>query len=235
MAQSIPIQLTPIPVPGAARPLDINQLLTIISQYISASISANVSFFLQGPTYPISDQGIFFNTSTDKFGVWISAYGKYIPISDRTVGEIIATFIAGDDLPNGLVALDGRNINTITGLSQSQISNLETLFGVNQLIPKYTFFGALQNLPATGAFSNIAIGAFAPPKGSIGALSIGGSYSQTEVGALRDNTELLLDSATALQNATTQIQAVSETVLESLLNNAASGLQPIWKIFVGFP
>lgn len=235
MPAPVPIQLTPVPVPGGTNPTDINQLIALICKYISGSISESVSFFVQGSNWPLSDNGIYFNSSIGRFGTWDSGLGKYIPISDRTVGEILPTFVSGDDVANGLIVLDGRNINTILSISQSQKSNLETLFGANNSIPSYKFFGALSNLPGVGSFSDIVVNAFAPQSGTIGNLTISGAYTQSEIQALRANTETTLESAIALQTVVTQIQAVSESVLDALNGSASTGLAPIWKIFVGFP
>ena len=45
MSATIPITLTPVPVPVGVKATDINQLVTIITQYIAGSINQDVSFF----------------------------------------------------------------------------------------------------------------------------------------------------------------------------------------------
>jgi len=67
MSTTIPITLTPIPVPVNIQAVNINDFLGIVCEYISGSISQNVSFFQQGATAPNSNQGIFYNTSTQRF------------------------------------------------------------------------------------------------------------------------------------------------------------------------
>ena len=235
MPSPVPIVLTANPVPGAQRPLDINQFLQTICQYVSAQISQNVSFFIQGAAYPVSDQGIFFNQTTEKFGVWSSAYGKYIAIGDRTVGELVASYLVTDDLPNGLVVLDGRAISAITGLSQQQTTNLETIFGVTASLPNFTFFAALQGLPDSGAFSGIPISPFVPLTSQVQAISFTGSYAQAAEQALQSNVASTVTSATSLQSAVQQIQGVAESLLDALVNYTPSGVMPVWKIFAGFP
>jgi len=235
MPATIPIILTPLNVPGQTQTLNINDLLALICKYVGASISANVSFFLQGASWPVSDQGIYFNQTIGKFGTWNSGYGKYIPISDLEVGEIITTFVAGDDLPNGMVVLDGRNINAIAGLSQQQITNLETLFGVNQPIPSYSFFGSLQGIPALNSFSSIPVQPFAPTSAQVQSITFGSTYNQGIEQSLQADVALAAGSGTSLTQAVIQIQGIAEALLDALNNYTPTGLNPVQKIFVGFP
>lgn len=228
---TIPITFSPLTVPVSVQATNINQLLAIISQYLSGQISANVSFFQQGSNWPLSDQGIFFNQTTQQFGTWSTAQGKYLPITDLIIGDTKASFVAGDDTADGWIQLDGRAINSVTGITNDQKSALQSLFGVDANLPNYTFLSGLNGLPDTGSFSDIVNPASAPTQAAVQALTIGGSYSQTEVAALRDNTATLAGSSTAIQAALAQSIGYSESVLTSL--NAGGVAGPKWFVYVG--
>lgn len=220
MSTSIPITLTPIPVPVNIQAVNINDFLGIVCEYVSGSISQNVSFFIQGATPPNSNQGIFYNTSTQRFENWNSNTGTYQAITEYQVGDLKAAYRTSDDPVNGWILLDGRVINTITGLSQSQNSNLQNLFGTGGSLPNFSFLGALNGLPPVGTFTGISNTAIAPAVGAIGALPISASYTQTEVQNLRNNTETLENSTNALQTTVAQIISNTETVLDSLQNTS---------------
>lgn len=230
---TIPISLTPIPVPIGLQALNINDLLTIVSEYISGSISANVSFFIQGDTPPTSDQGIFYNTNTLRFEDWSASAGAYVPISELQVGDMKAALRNQDDEGNGWILLDGRQIAAINNLTQVQINNLTSLFPTGTL-PAFSFLSGLQGLPASGSIGGISNPTVQPVPGVIGGLTISSSYSQPEVQALRNNTELLENSTNALQNATAQIQAKTEAMLSSL-NNVGANTSAKWFVFCGYP
>jgi hypothetical protein len=230
---TIPITLTPIPVPVGIQAVNINDLLTIVSEYIGGQISANVSFFIQGDTPPTSDQGIFYNTNTLRFEDWSPASGAYVPISELQVGDMKAALRNQDDEGNGWILLDGRQIAAVPNLTQVQINNLNSLFPTGSL-PAFSFLSGLQGLPASGSISGISNPTVQPVPGVIGGLTISSSYSQPEVQALRNNTEILENSTNALQNATSQIQARTEAMLSSL-NNVGSNTSAKWFVFCGYP
>lgn len=229
----IPIVFTPIPVPLTAEAMNWDQLIALVCQYIQGSISQSVSFFQQGSTAPVSNQGIFFNTTDNRFENWNPSQGAYIPISERTVGEIYPSFVGGDNLPNGLVVLDGRNINAIIGLSQQQRINLQTIFGANASIPLLSSPPSFSGLPVDGSFSGISNPPVQPATGVFGNLTISDPPAQSEVIAIRTNAELLDGSTQANQGAIAQILGFSETILKSL--NGSSGTPIFNKIFVGYP
>lgn len=226
---TIPITFSPLTVPVSVQATNINELLTIIAQYLSGQISANVSFFQQGSNWPLSDQGIYFNQTTQQFGTWSTAQGKYLPVTDLIIGDMKSSFVAGDDTADGWIQLDGRAINAVTGITNDQKSALQSLFGTT--LPNYTFLSGLAGLPATTSFSGIVNPASAPTADTVASLTIGGSYSQTEVAALRDNTATLAGSATAIQSALAQSIGYSEQVLASL--NAGGVAGPKWFVYVG--
>lgn len=227
----IPIELTALPVPTGVRPATLTELVRLCADYMRGRISATVSFFLQGSNYPTSEQGLFYNQTTQRFGAWNSAQGRYVQITDLQVGDMKPTFVAGDDVSNGWVVLDGRNTNAVSNLTQVQQNNLNTLFGANTAMPNYRFVSGFSNMPANGTFSGIAQGAPTPPAGTIGSLTIGASYSQTEVQALRDNTETLDVSVQNLNTTVAAAKAASEQVLVALNGPSTGG--PTWKVYVG--
>lgn len=231
---SIPITLSPIPVPVGVEAVDINGLLSIISEYMTGQISQNVSFFLQGTVPPNSNQGIFYNTSTKRFEDWNSSNGAYIPISELQVGDLKAALRQTDDVANGWILLNGRAINNITSLTQAQKSNLENLFGIGGFLPNYTFLSGLSNLPASNAFTGISNPSSTPTPGAIGSISISATYQQNEMQTLRNNTETLSGSVNTLQIATAAIQSASNAMLQSLLG-VGTTFGPKWFVFCGYP
>ena len=233
MSTNIPITLTPIPVPVNIQAVNINDFLGIVCEYVSGTISQNVSFFLQGATPPNSNQGIFYNTSTQRFENWSSDNGSYLPITELQVGDLKGAFRTSDDPVNGWILLDGRIISTITGLTQAQNANLQNLFGSGGSLPNFTFLGALSGLPPVGTFSSISNTAISPAVGAIAALPISASYTQAEVQNLRNSTETLDDSTNALQVTVAQVISNSETVLTSLQNTSTTtGAK--WFVFCGY-
>lgn len=139
MASTIPIILTPLPVPTGIQAINFDQLLALVARYLQGSISTNVSFFLQGSNFPQSDQGIFYNQTTHQFGAWDSGQGRYVPLTTLIVGDAKPCYVGGDDAVNGWILLDGRNVNSVTGINQFQKSNLEILFGVGGVLPTANF------------------------------------------------------------------------------------------------
>ncbi len=228
---NIPITLTPLAVPVGIEAINFDQLLTLISQYVGAQISADVSFFVQGSNWPLSDQGIFFNQTTAQFGTWNTGQGKYLPITDLVIGDMKSSFVAGDNTADGWIQLDGRSINAVTGINQDQKSALEGLFGANANLPNYTFLSGLSNLPADGSFSGVDIPAPDPSQAAIGALPIGSGYDQDEVAALRNSTAVLAGSNASLNAATAQIRGYAESMLNSL--NAGGVAGPKWFVYAG--
>lgn len=139
MASIIPIILTALPVPTGIQAINFDQQLALVARYLQGSISTNVSFFLQGSNFPQSDQGIFYNQTTHQFGAWDSSQGRYVPLTTLIVGDAKPSYVAGDDVVNGWVQLDGRNVNSVPGITQFQKANLQTLFGVGGVLPTQTF------------------------------------------------------------------------------------------------
>lgn len=233
MSQNIPIVLTPLPVPVGIEAITFDQLLGLVCQYIHGSISQNVSFFIQGSVAPVSNQGIFFNQTSNRFENWNNSLGAYVPISEHEVGDIKPTFISGDDLSNGWVALDGRAINSINGLTQVQKNNLVTIFGANANIPNYIFLAGLSGIPANGSFSNISNPSFQPVPGTISSLPIDASYNQTQIQNLRGAAETTADSGNSLQLAVGSVISNCESIIKSL-NSSVNGAVTL-KVFVGYP
>lgn len=231
MPTTIPITFSANTVPVGVKAVNINDLLTIISEYMTGQISQDVSFFIQGASAPAYNAGLFFNTTTQRFETWNGS--GYIPISELQVGDMKVALRSSDDTANGWVLLNGRPINNILTLTQIQRNNLNTLFASGAL-PNYTFLSGLSGLPSSGSFSSIVNNAINPTTGTIGALTIGSSYSQSEIQAFRDNTEMLLSSTVNLQTATANIQSVAEQLLTSL-NSSSAVIGPRWFVFCGYP
>jgi hypothetical protein len=229
----IPIVLTPLPVPANAQAMNWDQLITLVCQYIQGSISASVSFFNQGSTSPTSNQGIFFNTLDNRFENWDTNQGSYIPISERQVGEIYPSFVGGDDIANGLVVLDGRSISSIAGLSQQQLTNLQTLFGANASIPLLSSPPSFSGLPPNGTFSGINNPQIQPRPGAFSAITVNSPPQQQDVINIRTSAELLDDSTDTLQGAVANLISNAELILDAL--NGGTGSTVYNKIFVGYP
>ena len=231
----IPINITPLPVPVGVQALNINQLFQLWSQFVEASIDlANVSFFIQGTVDPASDQGLFFNTNQNMFKVWSISQGKYLPISDIQVGDTKLSFVTGDDINNGWLVCDGRGVQTLTGISQAQKLNVETLFGVNGSLPQLAPPQSMGNLPANGSIASIPVPTITPAGGVIGGLPIGAVYDQGEVGALRDGAETLRSSTAALSVTTTRLRDATEQIRDAIAG-ATANTDAVWKVFVGYP
>ena len=208
---------------------NIDQLMVYFVKYIGASISASVSWFLTGTVDPNSNQGVFFNTAQDVFKSWDNSVGRYTPIGAPPVGQVIDTFVGGDEASNGYVLLDGRSISAITGLSTAQVTALTGLFGVGGAVPNIPVFRGFNTAPANGAFSGIDFPDVAPANGVIGGC--------VDVATLAPAAETLRDSTDTINTQTKTLRNTSETLLNAV--NAAAGLNatnPIYKkVFVGYP
>jgi len=233
MSQSIPIQLQPIPVPVDFRALDINQLLTVICQYVSGTISQNVSFFDSGPNIPSQMTSlVFLNTTQGVFYLWSTTLGRYQAMTQFQPGDTKATFVAGDSPGIGWIVADGRLISTIQGISTTQLSVLQQLFGVGGSLPNLTV-PVISGLPSTGAFSGIPISDISPPAGQIGGLPFSSSYDQSESQNLASNTEVLRGSTASLKTSVSSINTVAEQVLAAL---SGSTVAPLYvNVFIGYP
>jgi len=233
MATSIPITLIANPVPVGIQAFNVDELLSIISEYVTGSISQEVSFFITGATPPLNNQGLFYNTTTKRFESWNQSLGAYTPLSEIQVGDMKVALRQSDDLTNGWVLLDGRVINNIVDLTEQQKSNLITLFATGTL-PNYTFLSGLSGLPASNAFDNITNDAINPVVGVIGNLPIGSTYNQSEVQGLRNNTEFLSTSVSNMHTTVGLIKNTSQTMLTSLVSTTTE-FSPKWFVFAGYP
>lgn len=233
--QIIPINLAWLTVPVGIQATDINQLGTIIAQYLQGQIADTVTFVQTGATDPTQKvTELFFNTSQGAWKYWDVGAGQYLAVTQFVPGDTKTTFNGGDEIQQGWVLLDGRKISAIQGLSANQAAVLNTLFGTGGNIPTVTAAQTLSGLPANGSFSNISVPATVPPSGQIGALPFGASYDPAQSQALASNTETLRGSDAALQTAVVAIRAQSEAVLSSL-NGATAGTTLSVKVFVGYP
>ena len=234
--QTIPIKLTPNTVPVGIAYSDINQLLTIIGQYMGAQIQDTVTFVQTGPNDPTQFvTPLFFNTSQGVWKYWDATSGRYLAVTQFLPGDTKTTFIGGDELQQGWVLLDGRKISQVQGLSQNQQQILEAIFGIGGSLPTTSALTSLNGLPLTGSFSGIANPAVTPPTGQIGALPFGSSYDPSQSQALGSNTETLRGSADSTQAALAAALVQAEAMLDALTNSSTSATPLFAKVFAGYP
>lgn len=153
----IPITLQAAPVPATATYPTLTELMQLVAQYVSGTVTNNVTFFLQGATDPATDQGvIFYNTTQGVFKVWSASAGAYVVTGQNTpLGSVMFDNVNGDELSAGWVLAAGsRTIDSISGLSVAQNAALHTLYGAgatvqvpNVTAPASSFGGG----PGTGA------------------------------------------------------------------------------------
>jgi len=236
MATTIPITLTTLPVPVGIQALNINQLFQLWTNYVEASIdNSGFSFFLQGAIDPSTDVGLFFNTAANKFKVWNSSSGRYLPITDLQIGDSKISFVGGDELSSGWVVCDGRAISNIVGLSQIQKGNLQSLFGTTGNIPTLAAQAGITGLPAVTTASSIAFPDITPANNVIGSLPFSAAYTATESEALRDDTETLRDATQTLTDGVKNLQTVTTQFLSAVTAVQSGSAFGTWKIWAGYP
>ena len=234
MSQTIPINLIPLPTPTGIEYSTIDQLLTVISNYLSGQISTDVSFFAQGASDPTSYvTKLFYNTSQNVWKGWDTGTGSYLSITPFQYGDVKNSFVDGDEISNGWLVLNGRLITGIQGLSLRQGQVLAQLFPSGTL-PQVTPLQNLSGLPTNGTFSGISIPEITPPENQIQNLPFSGSYVQIEAQDLAKNTETLRDSTSTLNDAAISIRDNAETLLEAL-NGGNSSASLYAKVFIGYP
>lgn len=235
MSTPVPIVFSTTPLPAGAAVTNLNELLTVVAQYLTGTINQEVDFFLKGTVVPDSNQGVFFNETTGRFMVWNATQGKYLPITDLEVGDVKQAYTAGDDLTGGWVVLDGRVIEDIPGITQDQLDNLQTLFGATpgSKLPTRAALSSLSNLPADGAIGGITVPETTPADGIIGALPIADSYDDAQIINLRDNTEVLRDSSADLVEAVKTLRDKTEQLRDALADSGSTNVYT--KVWIGFP
>ncbi len=138
MAQQIfPVTLIAIPAPVGIEAFNFNQLTQLLAQYLSATVSADVTFFQQGATLPTTDQGVvFYSTATGLFYFWNTSLGAYYPTGlNIPLGSTMFCYTNADLLSQGYVLASGsRVIDAITSLSANQATNLHLLFGAGATV-----------------------------------------------------------------------------------------------------
>lgn len=235
MAQPIVAKLVASPLPPDFKVTGPNAFLQALVKAVQVVIPGTFTGIIRGAVDPSNDQGLFYNTLQKVFKDWDVSSGRYQPVSDLTLTEEKIFYSAGDDLTKGWVVLNGRTINSITGLSSLQKQVLESVFGVSGTLPDRKVLGAFTNLPANGAFGDIVIDPTVPADGVIGALTVGNPPTQAQVEALRDKTEELRDSTSALRGKTEDIKTVAEQLLDSVRASSEATVTAYAKIWVGFP
>ena len=231
---AIPITLTATPVPVGISYVTIDQLLAIVAQYISGSISTSVSFYAQGPNTPtkyVTDQ--FFNTSQNTWYGWNANAAAYLPITQFQYGDVKYTFNQGDSPTTGWILCDGRKLTAIQNISATQLQVLQSLFGVGGNLPTITPLSGLNNLPANGSFSDITNPSVAPAAGTFSGLTVSDPPTQAEVKAITSNAETLDGSTIVIQQALASALTVAENMLNSM-NGSNNGAKLYALVFCGY-
>lgn len=229
--QTIPITQTWGPVVADISALNINQLGELIARQLAGTIRADVSFYLEvlfDPTNFITN--LIYNSTQKVFKAWNQSTGSYVAITQYQIGDVKNTFVGEDQLSVGWVILDGRAFTAIPGISATQLATLQTLFGGTTL-PSVTPTNTT-NLPGPAAFSDIPAATVLPGNGVIGGLPIDPVYSETEVEALRDNTEILRDSTADVETQLAAVQDQCSALLTALRGSVTPTLYTA--VFIGF-
>lgn len=233
MSSTIPITLTPVPVPVGIKATSINQLITILTQYIAASVNTDVSFFQTVSSDPTQQTtAIIFNTSQAVFKYWDTGFGRYMPITQFQAGDIKNTFLGGDSPQTGWIECDGRLISDIPNISASQQGVLNSLFGVGGSLPDLTPLQSVSGLPTASAFNDIEIPDTTPPQNQIANLPFSTDYNPGEPQNLAANTETLRGSQNSLRTAVSSMRTASQQMLTAL-SSATTNLYAM--VFVGYP
>ncbi|MCG3776317.1 MAG: hypothetical protein JW395_3170 [Nitrospira sp.] len=233
MSATIPITLTPVPVPVGVKATDINQLVTIITQYIAGSINQDVSFFQIVSVDPTQQTTpLIFNTSQGVFKYWDTTVGRYTPVTPFQPGDIKNTFSGGDSPQTGWIDCDGRVISTIPNISANQQGVLNALFGAGGTLPTLTPLQGVSDLPASNAFSDVPVLATTPPANQIANLPFSSDYNPVEPQNLASNTEQLRGSQNDLRTSVTSMQTLSNQLLNAF-TAPVNGL--VAQVFVGYP
>lgn len=233
MSSTIPITLTPVPIPVGVKALDINQLVTIITQYTAASINQDVSFFQLVSVDPTQQTTpLIFNTSQGVFKYWDTTVGRYTPITPFQPGDIKNTFSGGDSPQTGWIDCDGRTISSVPNISANQQGILNALFGAGGSLPTLSPFQGVSNLPTANAFSEVPVAATTPPTNQIANLPFSNDYNPVEPQNLAANTEQLRTSQNELRGSVVSMQALSNQMLNAF-TTPVTGITA--QVFVGYP
>jgi len=231
---AIPLSLTWTPLTVPVNALDINQLGIIVCRQIRGQVDMEgQTTVYTGSVNPLQNVGIFFNTVAQQFMVWDAGTAKYIPMSGDRLGDTKDTYITGDEVAQGWIVLDGRTIAEIPGISSTQRSFLVDLFGTT--LPVVNSIRQISGLPVNGSISGISVPSTVPDTGVIDSLPIGETYSQSEVGAMRDSTGDLRDSTEVTADALRQLRDKTEAIRDALAGSTSSIGALSTKIFVGYP
>lgn len=182
--QTIPITLQWGAGTPAQQAVISNEAGMIIAALLAAQIRADVSFFLVVVNLPTTYQtALILNSSNGLLYTWSITQGKYVPITPYRIGQISNDFQGDDLVSTGWVVLDGRAIADVPGLSASQQTALETLFGVGGSLPTVVPQN-ISGLPANGSFSGISI-TNPPTQAEVEAVR---DVAESELQALNNNT-----------------------------------------------
>ena len=184
---------------------------------------------------PTSNSGYIFNTTQKVFKYWNGT--GYSVVTQYKVGDVKQTFISGDDVANGWVLCDGRQISTLgsLGLSTAQTAALNGVFPSGYLTNAIEVgYGALPGLNPVTYITSYGAASSIP---SIGLFLLNGATIATLVGAsAAQKAQLTAFFGATLPNVTpsgspTQYFLVATQIYNDSANNAATYL----KVFCGYP
>ena len=134
----IPIKFQPITVTKAIKALDINQLLSLICQFLTGSIdTTGVVLPAAGATAPTSNSGLFYNTTSQQWMVYDATTGSYVNMTPSKVGEVKWSYDTTDEVSSGWVVCNSRYIENISTLTKQQKTNLKAFF-TDGVLPSLT-------------------------------------------------------------------------------------------------
>lgn len=231
--QTLAITLTWGPAAGQLSDYNLNQFGELLASHLAAAVQADVTFIPQLVANPAAfDTQLIFNITQRLFQGWDAGTGKYMPVTENTIGDIKNTFIGTDDIGRGWVILNGRVIAAIPGINGAQQAALESIFGVGGSLPTVTPAN-VNGLPAGNAFGVLPWPAINPAAGTFDpGLTFTNPVTDTEGLALAANAEILRDTTANVFTLVQQIQAVAQQLLTALNVNTTP---PIYaQIFVGY-
>lgn len=231
--QTIPITLQPGTPPANFSYANFSQLLTAICRYVSGSIRADVSFFLEVMVTPTVYAGanLVYNSVQRVFKGWNPNTGSYVTITQYAIGDVKHSFVAEDDVQNGWVLLNGRAFTAVPGLNAAQIAALQATFGGTTL-PTWTPVNGA-DLPASDSFSGITKPTINPGEYAFAGITVSDPPTQAEVQEIADLSQELRLSVGDVAAQASEIQDKSADLLEALRTNTTPPL--VMLTFVGYP
>ena len=230
--QTIPITLQAGVFPPGYNYSSPQEFATALASIMSGSLRADVTFILNVLFDPTTFQTqLIFNVTQQVLKSWDTSTGSYRPLTQYQIGDVKNSFVGQDQISTGWVLLNGRQIDAVPGATTAQIATMETLFGVDGMLPNVVPVNG-GDLPAASSFSGIVKPDVEPAAGVIAALPISDPPTQAEVEALRDATDTLRESTAAVETQASEIQDKSADLLAALRNNTTPPMYSL--VFIGY-